>query len=398
MLTALSGKSLDEIDAFFRLTASRSTVYQENMPALNAWLDHLHQVLLSSNAPEDAQLTGIIKTMCLNDQSKRVEASDLVRRLFNLEGGPYHGACCNIIHGGPDLQQSTVKSLHSRNEDASDESNDSDNGDTIQDGEIRIAAVAAEVKEESTKRNAIMSQGPSYVIPSVEDCDTTSSISANEPPRVAAHLLEDVTEVIYQRPSTIIEPNDGVFVEATTDDDGSGSSLRAQSPMLEGLQQGQTGVKLSCLGTRSTRHTSRTQRAMIETLPDDPLPCSWPTCKPQEGVAPRLFDGVARLRKHLRDRHLTHDFGISALYSTCVERDITLSIESGRFTLARGAPGESREDPAPRRSPTTREMSAAHPAARASCEPQRSPRTKQTRPTLLEPPATVMIPSLFLGT
>lgn len=106
MLTVLAGREIGNLKAFFENNGTRTTIYHKNRPAMDQWTENLHKDLLKSRKPEDAQLVGIVKLMCIHEPSKRIDARGVLRRIFALEGDTrYYGICCDVpsqplAHGG----------------------------------------------------------------------------------------------------------------------------------------------------------------------------------------------------------------------------------------------------------------------------------------------------------
>ncbi|CAH0027584.1 unnamed protein product [Clonostachys rhizophaga] len=295
MLTVLAGKSMQDLSQFLqdKTNGSGSTAYYENERGLQAWLQYLRGILSNEENPQDAILVDIVEAMCRSKKEERLTASDLLRRIFKLEGA-YHGLCCSDRsrpQGGhhpvsyeTDLSHSEI--LESWESDTLG-ATDVEDCDTV----TEPVNVLAEIEEDKAAKN--------YASPLMEDGETTLVVS-NKPPKDPRNLLEDVTELIPPPLSQFSKTGDpaedvGISAPSMPDD---------------------------------TRHSSQPFVS-----PEATTLCPWPGCNPSSSGSRQVFDSMDKLRQHLRDTHLVHDFGWTHLQGD--RGTATLRPEKGRFELKR---------------------------------------------------------------
>uniref|UniRef100_A0A8H7N087 non-specific serine/threonine protein kinase n=1 Tax=Bionectria ochroleuca TaxID=29856 RepID=A0A8H7N087_BIOOC len=151
-------------------------------------------------------------------------------------------------------------------------------------------------------------ESDTFDVTDVEDCDTVTDpvnvpAEAEEDKADPRNLLEDVTELIPPPLSQTIKTRN--FVEDV----------------------GMLGPSLSRM-PEDTKHASRPLLS-----PEATTLCPWPGCNPSPGVSNQVFDSMDKLRQHLRDTHLVHDFGWTHLQGD--SGTATLKPEEGRFELKR---------------------------------------------------------------
>ncbi|CAH0047249.1 unnamed protein product, partial [Clonostachys solani] len=296
MLTVLAGKSMHDLSQFLqdKANGSGSTAYYENERGLQAWLQYLRGILSNEENPQDAILVDVVEAMCRSKKEERLTASDLVRRIFKLEGA-YHGLCCSDRSRPQPGHQHPVSYETDLSHSDILESWESDTLDVtdVEDCDTVTEPVNVPGEEDKAAKN--------YTSPVVEDGDTTLVVY-NNPPKDPRNLLEDVTELIpppLKQTSKTGNPAEDVGISAP--------SSRIPDDM---------------------RHASRPFVS-----PESTALCPWPGCSPGPGVSCQVFDSMDKLRQHLRDTHLVHDFGWTHLQND--SGTATLEPEAGRFELKR---------------------------------------------------------------
>jgi hypothetical protein len=320
MCTVLADLPFNAIAEFFTTHGTRKSDYNMNTQAMSEWIHKLKEILGSSEVPHDVRILELVEDMCEIDPKRRLEAHDLVRRIFEIDSVPsYHGLCCSKqrwmrgLHDTPYEQPRTTYIV--------DETDD----------EKTISAEDYCYSEPEQSRHFGFPEN--YQQPSIEEGEITLQLMFNEAPREARNILEDVTQPLG-------EFSEAELASANSSDDASKAgkvsaaseehkiSVQSEPALVERLKPlPKMPVPLYQKPRPNRPHYVRPKFDYSR------LPCPWPDCRPPPGLAVLLFDSTAALRRHLRHQHLVHDFTWSYLLESgsATTRSASLTPEQGAF-------------------------------------------------------------------
>lgn len=329
---------MQDLNEFFqdKNNGSGSTSYYENEKALAIWLQKLRGILSDPKNSEDSKLVDVVEAMCKKRKQERLTTRDLVRRIFKLEG-PYHGLCCSDRSSAPSEHHTFSRSSSFLKSDASDATGPEDNDDSTVTELVPIKETSGIVPT-------------NYSAPSVEDAETTAVVIYNRLPKDSRNVLEDVTELM---PSVLdntntyqVSNNQNQSVTQSIDDQAKCSTPHEEqmSRDISGANQkrpaanwDKSGIQLREAGkVKTTLGKSLDATAQLPGPTNDMLPCPWPRCRPRQGVAYEVFDGVQALQQHLREIHFVHDIGVTCLKDGSRDTRNTQSMlnsETGAFKI-----------------------------------------------------------------
>ncbi|KAF2169428.1 hypothetical protein M409DRAFT_20647 [Zasmidium cellare ATCC 36951] len=410
MVTVLAGRSIEDLQAFFQSTGSNSTVYQRNQKAIDDWLQQLNTALLASDFPEDAQLTTIVRFMCNQDEAKRLDSRDLVRRIFKLDGPmPYYGLCC-----------STRSQLSSpaRSDSMDSMSTDSSESDSSLEQLEDITEQGTWIPVNLNSAPALIESPSNYISPIVEDSETTI-VAYNQPPKLSNHVLEDVTELqgldSEDSFAVVLEASDARGAPATTDE------------VTDVAEVDQTGIHLTSVpketnkidasnGIEQLPHQDVAVPESTQYVGSNGLACPYPRCDPPKGLALQLFDSFDSLHEHLLGVHLTHDIGRICLLDGSRDvpyKPLTLTPQTGALeTIGRKKkngtderqvrfselPDESRPKPIPKQVARPKETNGVYTInAEMPTAPGQADAETTARCTKIGIPPTTFTPSYLLA-
>ena len=397
MCTVLAGRDQDEISSYFSSHGTRKTNYFQNQSALDEWLLQLKSSFNSSETSQDSRLIKIVQKMCQQDPDMRLEAQDIVRRIFEFDSAPpYHGICCS--------KERWIKGSYGtpRAPSLAEPYESDDEKTMIADDEI--------VPE--PEQFKYLSYPEHYQPPTVEEAEITLRAICNVSPYEAQHLLENVTQALGEAdmedvPSAELETSSkkhsrqGYQVQSrstprqsqTSDptsqetrpltmedgpktlDEHLGDSARSKSRGKDAKDP----VKYHPLPMPVPINTHENRKAPHYELPKlnaEALPCPWPNCKPPKGLAVMLFDGIESLRGHLRDMHFVHEYAWTRLFDDRLDRlsqSRSLSPRRGTMILANS---ESKSSPTPKQERFPGLPEERRPKQRLQSKPPRSPQRK----------------------
>ncbi|KAK5163506.1 uncharacterized protein LTR77_010688 [Saxophila tyrrhenica] len=366
MCTVLADRKFEDIATFFNSSGKRRKHYYQNQHALMEWLKQLKDVFMASDIPHDGRIIELVEMMCRPEPDRRLEAQDLVRRIYELDGGPnYQGLCC--------YRDRWIRGSHTDPGPPSyAEAIGYDEEVTITAENLNFVDEPEEVMHTPLPEN--------YEPPSVEEDQITLQAYGNVAPHEARNLLENVTvpldfsdsepqsaqcPVKVQVEKQLEEPREpnarhherhdtvmstGIIAAAEGDTDS--TQLVSSEPSIDARSNPDHVETARPPVLLSVNPGPRGPHVQLPKHDPTSLPCPWPQCVPPKGLAILLFNSIEALRDHLRESHLVHDFGWTRLYEPQQQdRGITHSSSDPQTGAIILAPGPRRfvELPADRR-------------------------------------------------
>ena len=373
MCTVLAERTYQDIASFFSNHGSRRPYYYQNQAALDEWLEQLRQWFEISDTPQDARILELVKKMCRQEPSPRLEAQDIVRRIFEFESAPpYHGLCCSKegwIKGSLGTPQ--IQSFAS-----SYDSDEESQTVTASDDESRTTTVSDATTLTGSRgfvsAPALFCYPDNYQPPTIEEEAMTIQALLNEPPRNPRHLLEDVTgrQDADRLPNVVLETAGGIDGDGSWQENGLNLPPSCSDSNIEEIPKDTAARKrydqilvnaqgLKDANTRPPEGGEQMQAELVTftfpqprrpvqkrksphfTMPNldaRALPCPWPFCKPPKGLAVMLFDSIDSLREHLREFHSVHEYSWTRLFSDVDENSSSttgLSPRNGALVLGK---------------------------------------------------------------
>jgi hypothetical protein len=245
--------------------------------------------------PNDSSLGTITQKMCDMESARRPTARELVFNILQIEGpAQYYDFCCNQEHWSK-TSFSETRPPEARY----------DKSLTWEDEED--LTVPSTLFEEP----GLIDKPANFKEATVEDGDTTLRVPFNYPPHKAGQLLEEVTE--FATPASLAPETVSIGSPVSASGEASASaSLAPQSSALQDMDPNRSDRVLQPAAwpkdVRTASSLGPDARFPREAAAHG-LPCPWPNCKPPDGLALVLFDGLQSLQLHLRGIHLVHELG-----------------------------------------------------------------------------------------